>query len=63
MYAPEKNIPDYDMVDETDACPTCHERDIDRLIWVDGDCVQCQTCGTVYEPGEQNGGSHANDEA
>ena len=61
--APEKNIPDYDMVDEADACPKCGQRDIDRLVWIDDDRVECQTCGTVYKPGERNGGDHANDEA
>ena len=65
MNAPEKNIPDYDMVDEAFACPTCHERDVDHLVWLADDIerVQCQTCRTVYEPGEQKGGNHASNEA
>jgi Zn ribbon nucleic-acid-binding protein len=58
MGALEKNIPDYDMVDEADACPTCHERDVDRLVWLadDTERVECQTCKTVYEPGEKGDG-------
>ena len=35
MDAPEKNMPDYDMVDEAGACPKCGQRDIDRLVWID----------------------------
>ena len=59
----EQNIPDYDMVDEADACPKCGQRDIDRLVWIDDDRVECQTCGTVYNPVERKGGDHATNEA
>jgi len=32
-------------------CPTCGERDSDRLAWIeDGEAVECQSCGTVYVP-------------
>ncbi|MCB9852841.1 MAG: hypothetical protein H6819_07075 [Phycisphaerales bacterium] len=42
-----------DLVRPEDACPNCGERDVDRLIWVDDDCVRCATCGTDYNPLEQ----------
>jgi Zn ribbon nucleic-acid-binding protein len=32
------------------ACPKCGERRVDWLIWVDDDWVECQTCGTRYDP-------------
>jgi rubredoxin len=32
------------------ACPVCSERNADRLVWLDDDQVECQMCGTVYEP-------------
>lgn len=32
-----------------DACPSCGERDVDRLVWHD-ETVTCATCGVVYEP-------------
>jgi hypothetical protein len=34
-----------------DACPRCGEDKADRLVWQDDDVVECQTCGTRYEPG------------
>lgn len=34
-----------------DACPTCGERDADRLVWLDDERVECQRCKTIYEPG------------
>jgi hypothetical protein len=36
-----------------DACPTCGERDVDRLVWIDSsgdDIVCCTMCGTEYDP-------------
>ena len=34
-----------------DACPSCGERDVDRLVW-DDETVTCATCGVVYNPNE-----------
>lgn len=31
-------------------CPTCREREMDLLVWVDDDVVRCATCGTRYNP-------------
>ena len=39
----------------TDACPSCGERDVDRLIW-DDETVTCTTCGIVYDPNERKKG-------
>ncbi|MBZ0173000.1 MAG: hypothetical protein K8E66_11505 [Phycisphaerales bacterium] len=50
---PEKNTPNDDMVDESDACPNCGQRDPDCLVWQDDDFVECQTCGAVYRPGQK----------
>lgn len=46
-------------VDPIFACPTCGERDADRLVWIDDDRVECQACGTIYEPGAAKGGDNA----
>src|SRR4051794_38946564 len=35
----------------TAACPTCHERRMDALGWLDDETVCCSTCGTRYESG------------
>jgi hypothetical protein len=34
------------------ACPSCGERDMDILTWVDDEVVRCWTCGATYVPGE-----------
>ena len=56
------------LVRPEDACPSCGERDADRLVWLDppnDDRVRCATCGTEYEPGanatqrNREGGGHA----
>ena len=40
-----------DRVSETNSCPSCGEREMDRLIWEDdGESVRCATCGTIYDP-------------
>lgn len=39
------------LVQPGDACPTCGERDADRLVWLDDERVRCAVCGTVYTPG------------
>jgi len=31
-------------------CPSCGERTIDCLVWIDDESVECQTCKTVYKP-------------
>lgn len=32
-------------------CPDCGEADADRLVWQDDEFVRCDTCGTIYSPG------------
>lgn len=32
-------------------CPQCGEADADRLVWQDDEFIRCETCGTVYNPG------------
>ncbi len=44
---------DRNLVCESDACPTCGQRDADELIWIDDDRVECQRCKTIYRPGAQ----------
>ena len=39
-----------DGVAPEDGCPLCGERDPDRLVWIDDDQVECQMCGSVYQP-------------
>ena len=34
------------------ACPSCGERNSDRLVWLRDDRVECQTCSIEYTPGE-----------
>ncbi len=33
-------------------CPDCGESDADRLIWQDDEFVRCDSCGTIFCPGE-----------
>lgn len=33
-----------------DACPSCGERNADRLHWQDDETVLCAVCGTTYNP-------------
>ena len=45
------------LVAPEDACPLCGERDADRLVWQDApreNRVECQMCGTAYEPGRRD---------
>jgi DNA-directed RNA polymerase subunit RPC12/RpoP len=37
-------------------CPYCGESKYDNLTWDDFDYLNCQTCGTIYEPGDVVGG-------
>ena len=34
------------------ACPWCGEREMDLLVWVEDDVVECHTCGCRYDPNE-----------
>jgi len=39
-----------ELVAEADACPGCHERRVDHLVWQDDKTVKCTTCGKQYTP-------------
>jgi len=39
-----------ELVAETDACPKCRERNVDKLVWQDNGKVKCSTCGMRYRP-------------
>jgi len=39
-----------ELVAEADACPKCHERRMDSLVWQDNGKVKCTTCGKRYTP-------------
>jgi hypothetical protein len=40
-------------VEPAAACPSCGERNADRLVWQEEDeTVQCAGCGTTYRPRE-----------
>ena len=42
-----------DFVAEGDGCPSCGERDVDRLVWHDDDThVRCD-CGRDFVPGDE----------
>ena len=44
-------IEDADLVDEDSACPRCHNRLVDELVWDDhGEAVTCSLCGHTFEP-------------
>lgn len=43
-----------DPVRPEDACPKCGECECDVLVWLDDEQVECQSCKTVYRPGERN---------
>lgn len=52
----------FELVDVEDACTFCGERDMDQLVWLDGDTVGCGNCGTRYQPLANlaaKGGDHA----
>jgi len=38
------------LVDGSDACPCCGERDQDSLVWQDDATIHCTNCGTRYDP-------------
>ena len=42
----------YDPCDSVSpGCPSCGERLIDHLVWIDDETVRCTTCGSDYRPG------------
>ena len=43
---------DTELVPENDAFPSCGERDMDRLVWIDDERVGRQRCKRVYPPGD-----------
>jgi len=44
------DTPGANTVEPEDRCPTCGERHIDALVWLDDEMVRCATCGTEYRP-------------
>ncbi len=48
--SPSENGQDHELVPPDCECPQCHESDMNRLVWVDDDTVECQTCKTRYQP-------------
>jgi hypothetical protein len=42
-------------------CPRCGEADFEKLVWRDDDFVVCQTCRTVYDPGDPGSALHKYD--
>jgi len=45
-----ENGQDHELVPPGCECPQCHERDMDLLVWIDDETVECQTCKTRYRP-------------
>jgi len=50
--AVDDDVDAIDMVLPGFACPSCGERRLDRLAWLEPDyeAVRCATCGTEYTP-------------
>jgi hypothetical protein len=42
--------PNLDQVDEAFGCPTCHNQNVDELVWLDDETVKCTRCLTEYQP-------------
>lgn len=40
-----------DPVAQENACPNCGEREMDELVWLDDQRVECQRCHAVYRLG------------
>lgn len=38
-----------ELVEEAFACPKCHNRNIDELVWIDDETVRCSRCNTEYQ--------------
>jgi uncharacterized Zn finger protein len=49
-----------DAVAKGNECPCCGENEIDQLVWLDDETVQCQNCGTTYNPNDP--GAERNDQ-
>lgn len=45
-----------ELVEPAFVCPHCGERDMDRLVWIEDDRVECQNCGQSYDPASAKGG-------
>ena len=50
MSAAGRDNLDHEAVPPGCECPQCHESDTDRLVWIDDETVECQTCKTRYQP-------------
>ena len=50
LLDPPIEPPDQNRVAPGLTCPECGEADADRLIWLDGEFVRCDACGTIYPP-------------
>ncbi|MEX1230841.1 MAG: hypothetical protein WEB58_11420 [Planctomycetaceae bacterium] len=48
--ADELDPPVPDNVPSDAGCPKCGERDVDQLVWLDDESVQCSRCRTTYRP-------------
>ncbi|MEX1231991.1 MAG: hypothetical protein WEB58_17230 [Planctomycetaceae bacterium] len=48
--ADELDPPVPDNVPPDAGCPNCGERDVDNLVWVSDEMVQCSRCRTTYRP-------------
>jgi len=49
----QSNDHDTDMVAIEDACPSCGQRHMDSLVWIDDEQVRCESCGATYQPGKE----------
>ena len=50
----ENKRDEIEMVMDLAKCPDCGERDLDKLLWVEGtkirdEYIECQTCGAQYD--------------
>ena len=52
------NDHDIESVEPAFACPHCGERNMDLLVWIEDDRVECQTCGRSYDPANGKGVDH-----
>ena len=49
-FEPKRAGREEELVEVENACPSCGERRIDWLVWIDDESVECQTCKTIYKP-------------
>lgn len=40
----------FELVPDSIACPYCNENRMDMLVWDEFELLNCETCGTVYDP-------------